>query len=473
MSLRSPRSSDIAFGVACSLALTAYDLMHRVGFSREPLEPANTHPEPTLLAQGAPYHTFPAISAGFYTFHLHPANLPLIAFVAWGVHRLLAGVAARGALGSALRGMLTALVVLACADRLFVEATQKPWKYVAHPTRIWMPRSNMVATRIQQPGSNPQPTSNPAASPASAIPYTDGRGFRPTPQAPPGSPSLLIVGDSSSFGTGIWDTEQTYAYKMGQILAKLPQPYAVYNRAVPGYTSWQGLKMLREQVAALHPRIVLAGFMPNDWSWREVTDASLDAGPVVDALRAWLRVRPLYLWLEHLTFDEALSSPRERTSPPNHDGVRVPVPQYEANLREMVAICKQHQARLVLLCLPLNVHCLGERSRPYREAMARVAQSTGTEMLDFYSFWADHEWDGIFLLESDPIHPRDAGHTILARQICMALGMPVPEDGVRVLPLPDPGALQGGGGFQQGGGGFPQGGGGFQQGGGGFPQGAR
>lgn len=70
---------------------------------------------------------------------------------------------------------------------------------------------------------------------------------------------VLLLGDSRTYGNGV-RTEDTY----GQVLERRLPGVEVVNRAVPGYSSLQGVIALRADAARLRPDVVVFAFDFND-----------------------------------------------------------------------------------------------------------------------------------------------------------------------------------------------------------------
>jgi lysophospholipase L1-like esterase len=105
---------------------------------------------------------------------------------------------------------------------------------------------------------------------------TNDRGFR-TPHFSeskrPGVIRVVCLGDSSTFGMNVEDAD-SYPRQLARLLeAARPGRFEVLNLGVPGYSSRQGLELLRREVLALEPDVVTFAFGTNDrFPQRPVTD---------------------------------------------------------------------------------------------------------------------------------------------------------------------------------------------------------
>ncbi len=83
----------------------------------------------------------------------------------------------------------------------------------------------------------------------------------PMPEIPkaPGELRIIVLGDSTSAGEHAWPARLTRLLKANGV-----HKAAVANLAIPGYTSREGLNVLRHLGLALDPDIVIAAFGHND-----------------------------------------------------------------------------------------------------------------------------------------------------------------------------------------------------------------
>lgn len=90
----------------------------------------------------------------------------------------------------------------------------------------------------------------------------DARGFQTVdaPQAAdPAARRVLFIGDSNTFGVGT-PSDRTFA----EVAERLTPGVAAINLGVPGYTSWQGRRLLERVLPELRPAAVVVAFNFND-----------------------------------------------------------------------------------------------------------------------------------------------------------------------------------------------------------------
>jgi lysophospholipase L1-like esterase len=175
------------------------------------------------------------------------------------------------------------------------------------------------------------------------------------------------------FGDSI--TKRGYPAELGKLLG-----VEVVNAGVGGNTTTAGLKRMQRDVLDLKPGVVVISFGTND----------------------------------------------SRVDAPK---VHVPVDHYTANLRQMIARCREIRARVVLCTVPpINPEPYFQRhAKPafdelgglpkildgYRAAVLRLGAELGLPVVDLgQQLVATPAW-----LSADGVHPSPAGNTILAQRI--------------------------------------------------------
>jgi lysophospholipase L1-like esterase len=199
---------------------------------------------------------------------------------------------------------------------------------------------------------------------------TNADGFRGADIGPKDAGTIRIacVGDSWTFGMPV-DQDQTYPARLAARLrdSRSGRRYEVTNFGVLGYTSFQGLQLLKARVLDLQPDIVAIGFGMNDSEvagYRDkdmvtgspprlrtrIKDAAkdLESYKLLDyaALRVKFRPRPMGDYLAEDSNDKGSGSVDYTTIEP---WTRVSPADYEQNVREMARLSQSHGARVVLI----------------------------------------------------------------------------------------------------------------------------
>lgn len=380
-----------------ALALASVDLLLRIS-AASTVDPTpgfgRSTTDAQVLGEGAPFTLFPTLSAAFYVYVLHGLTVPLVLLVAWEVQRWGAALPS-AALGRRVAvSMASAVVLLVGTSQLVIEARPRDWRFSGHPTRIWGMRPDMVLDDAD--GA-----------------LTDGEGHRCTPQARPERSGWLMLGDSTTYGVLVRRSDETYVWRLAMLLEAAGHPINAYNYAVPGYTTWQGLTVLREELTRVRPQLVTVAFMANDWTWSAQPDRMLSAAPAVRPLLTLLRECNAFLFLEDRMLGSQSRAAAGSEIPARTSQVRVPVGDFRANLLAMVDACRVAQTRLVFICLPMGPALEG-CSAPYRACVADVGRATGTPVIDLYTEWVRSGRNRIDFNDTDPVHPLPQGHARIA-----------------------------------------------------------
>ena len=176
-----------------------------------------------------------------------------------------------------------------------------------------------------------------------------------TPNKPPRTMRVLLLGDSSPVGLGLTDRRQAFGE---QLRAILEQRYLgmknieLVNAAVSGYTSEQILGWLRLDGWNWRPDLVLLYCGNNDASISgTVTDRELMATQQLPEVRQVASRSALYRTLRRLL----RSSSRTQTEATGELTVRVTPSQYAENLERIADQCRDHSCPLVIMKPPVPV----------------------------------------------------------------------------------------------------------------------
>ena len=235
-------------------------------------------------------------------------------------------------------------------------------------------------------------------------------GFRSAPTARDkraGALRIACIGDSWTFGMNV-NQDASYPGRLEAVL-KQQQPGAdleILNFGVLGYSSFQGLELLKRHVLDLHPDVVLIGFGMNDSEVAGYRDRDVGhAGAPgwrdrVKSVAAW---SDLYGLLKYFALvlrfhpravgdflkADAKTEPSKGSDAVNYDDIepwtRVSPPDYDRNIREMVTLARGRGARVVLLDNELWPES------PYRPVLAAVARDERIPLVDSLRIIADEK----------------------------------------------------------------------------------
>lgn len=137
--------------------------------------------------------------------------------------------------------------------------------------RLYQPDRNLVMRmRPNVHLEYPRATVPPGRPPAYSV-DTDSHGFRTAPFADgkrPGVFRIICLGDSSTFGMNV-AAEDAYPQVLGRLLdATHPGRFEVLNLGTVGYSSRQGIELLRREAQHYQPDLTVFAFGSNDRGWR-------------------------------------------------------------------------------------------------------------------------------------------------------------------------------------------------------------
>lgn len=202
--------------------------------------------------------------------------------------------------------------------------------------------------------------------------------------------------------------------------------YEVINAGVIGYTSHQGLTLLRTRVAEWKPQLVTVYFGWNDhWLARDFADKDQQ-----QRLPALVELRNA---LDHSRVIQLLGRAAASVSAPVRPGLRVELPDYRANLEAMLSEASAMGARLILLTaphaldigIPAYLHTSGEVDDPallvalhrgFNQVVRDVAAANKLTLVDLEAEF-DAAPNKIELFDEDHIHLSAIGRQLVADRL--------------------------------------------------------
>lgn len=211
---------------------------------------------------------------------------------------------------------------------------------------------------------------------------------------------IACVGDSWTFGMPV-DQDQTYP---SRVAAWLQQEwpatrYEVQNFGVLGYSSFQGLQLLKSRVLDFHPDIVVIGFGMNDSEVAGYRDKDIVGGAVRPSLMSrakesatdaaqhlegykFLKYEALVLRFHPKPISEYLKVQTGviGSGAVDYDSIepwtRVSPHDYERNVREMIRLARERGASVVLVDNELW------EGSPYRAVLRKIADEEVAPLVD-------------------------------------------------------------------------------------------
>jgi lysophospholipase L1-like esterase len=214
----------------------------------------------------------------------------------------------------------------------------------------------------------------------------------------PGALRIACIGDSWTFGMNV-NQDQTYPAQL-EALLKRRSPSAdvdVMNFGVLGYSSFQGLELLKRRVLDLHPDVLVIGFGMNDSDVGGYRDKDVvEPGQVhwrdrVKAIAAHsesyalLKYVALVLRYRQKPLGDFLKADAKADAGKNNETVnydemepwtRVSPRDYDRNVREMVKLARGAGARAVLLDNELWPES------PYRPVLRAISRDEQVPLVD-------------------------------------------------------------------------------------------
>ena len=229
----------------------------------------------------------------------------------------------------------------------------------------------------------------------------NSEGFRDAevPERKPASAfRILCLGDSWTFGMNVGQ-EQTYPQRLKALLREeFPEvDFEVFNRGVLGYSSYQGLELLRRRAIDLNPDVVVIGFAMNDAKVNGYRDKDMAAyeknltlrtriGRFLEKIETYKLLEYLALVLKHKPksigdrlkeeADSAEGAEGEKDFEKLEPRTRVSLGDYEKNILEMIHLARSRQASVVLLYNELW------KDGPYRVVLEKISRSEGVPLVD-------------------------------------------------------------------------------------------
>jgi lysophospholipase L1-like esterase len=232
----------------------------------------------------------------------------------------------------------------------------------------------------------------------------DSRGYRNDEIAvakPADTLRIACVGDSWTFGMNV-DQDRSYPARLLVDLRDARGPTVeVVNFGVLGYSSFQGVQLMKSRVFDFHPDVVAIGFGMNDSEVAGYRDRDMVGSAEPQRLSA--RVGDAFTGLEFYKLLNYLAQTLKFRPKPmgeflrehaadrgsgrvDYDAIepwtRVSPRDFEANLRQMVRIAGEHRARVVLLDNELWPES------PYRPILHAIADDAGVPLVDSLSIVA-------------------------------------------------------------------------------------
>ena len=268
--------------------------------------------------------------------------------------------------------------------------------YVDIFTPVWSDADRMALLRRFLPWLPREFRSNPVWRIA-----LNAEGFRSDPfpaERRPGSLRIACIGDSWTFGMNV-NQDESYPARVQALLKARTRPAAVdvMNFGILGYSSFQGLQLLKTRVLDLQPDVLVIGFGMNDSDVAGYRDKDVEKpGPPrwQDRVKAVTSHSEMVALLKYLAqtlrfhpkntgdfLDASAKADQGKSNETvNYDTIeawtRVSPRDYAANLHEMIALARARGARVILLDNELWA------DSPYRGVLRTMSRDEHVPLVD-------------------------------------------------------------------------------------------
>ncbi len=214
---------------------------------------------------------------------------------------------------------------------------------------------------------------------------------------PPATVRVACIGDSWTFGMNV-DKDRTYPERLASYLRDTTPGtrFEVLNFGVLGYSSFQGLQLLKARVLDVHPDVVAIGFGMNDSSvsgYRDKDMVGAESAPLMkrvgeiaeelelykllDYVAQLMRFRPQAIG-DYLRAEATKASEKPVDYSTMEAWTRVSPADYEQNVRDMIRLAGTVGARAVLLDNELW------DASPYRPLLKRISADAHVPLVDSF-----------------------------------------------------------------------------------------
>ncbi len=230
-------------------------------------------------------------------------------------------------------------------------------------------------------------------------------------EKPPSVFRVVCLGDSWTFGANVGQ-EQAYPQQLKRLLQhEFPEAdFEVLNLGVLGYSSFQGLELLKLTAFDLDPDLIVIAFAMNDSSMAGYRDKDMPnyneskttrqrMSQLLDKSEAYQLLKYIALRLKDNpgTISQQLQTVHDSAGEPDEavdyeklePWVRVSPRDYRENIMEMISLAKSRRISTILLYNQLSddagevagIGHLGSRS-PYKLVLEEISESEGVQLVE-------------------------------------------------------------------------------------------
>ena len=247
--------------------------------------------------------------------------------------------------------------------------------------------------------------------------YVNSLGYRDdefNPKKEKGELRIITTGDSCTFGDGVGNWQSYGNILEKSLQSQMPdRKVTVINAGVPGYTSYQILTQLKEELIKLKPDVVTLYVGLNDNIPANDSIPDINRAPKGALLRAFNRIRFLRTVQGLELFVGRYLRPlrQQVVSPdPDHHTFRVPFDQYIENICAIKELGDKNGFKVIIMTLPHQFPDESERNPLIRDASSQCK----IPLLDLWTLMKKRQNLGEKMYLSDGGHPNKLGHQRIA-----------------------------------------------------------
>ena len=305
--------------------------------------------------------------------------------------------------------------------------------------RLGMPRRDLIEYQLAN-SSDPRTGWLLPANTTKGIFRSNSHGLRgpDLADAEPGEVRILVLGDSSAFGSNVEEDEALGAIAAAQLSASWKRKVVHVNGAIPGHDSNQSVRVLTKFGGWARPSWVVVTSLWSDIyrgdHFRNPSNDGYYGPPALRVLRASAVYRVLRRALDPWLSSRKvgwLTSEEDIGSTQGGPDTRVLLPRYVSNLETMASRARALGARPVFIMLPapmdFDVVPPPTTVQEFRLAMRSAAERVGAPLIDGPAEFRRRGAGPAYFF--DQVHPTQEGHAILGEALAEVIETVGPPPG--------------------------------------------
>lgn len=228
---------------------------------------------------------------------------------------------------------------------------------------------------------------------------------------------IIFLGGSCTFQAEVENKNTVVCLLQEMLKEDFPgKNIQVYNMGMPGYSSLQGLRLLKAQALKYSPDILLVNFGHNDAAFAFYFADKQQIATKIKYLfeKTFSKIRCYRLVRD--ACNKALVSSELRSS---RFQPRVNLQDYHDNMAEICKIAKDNNIKIILYDLPILKNMESEEYYKFRQSyfdnLRNVAKDNAVTFANVRSVFVDDIEAYFNNPERDPIHLNEEGYKMVAR----------------------------------------------------------